>query len=65
MEAAGCAKITWLTANTNMTEKKNTESRRDFTALSFHFISAKIKAILGEVENITVAHNLLYDVMHV
>jgi len=56
---------TWLTANTNMTEKKNTESRRGFTTLSFHIISAKIKAVPGQVENITVAHNLLFDVMHV
>jgi len=48
--ADGCAKETWLTAKTNMTEKKNTESRRGFTGLSFHLISSKIKAVFGQGE---------------
>jgi len=56
--ADGCAKAIWLTANTNMTEKKNIESRRDFTVLSFHLISSKIKAVLRQGENITATHNL-------
>jgi len=65
MGADGCAKATWLIASINMTEKKNTESRRGSTALSFHLISSKIKAVLGKVENITATHNLLSNVMHV